>query len=698
MDDKELTQEFDLDDIMKEFAAEPEAVPPVEEETQTSEEPAEAVPEDTAVFTPAKGSADPVSTDEPTKVIGPVTTDTVRLDSISDATPASPDLAETQRFEPIEAQPDPVPSSLPEADADPEPFTGQWEPQYEQPMGEYIPPQPIIFRPKSRLRELKRKLIAGPEKRYYELTEVGTGNLQAAIFLTLLISVLSAGVTVFHGLGLVQPERMKLMIFWQFFSILISALLGCYQMMDGAADIFRGRFSLNSLLLFTFIICCVDSVLCLQAQRIPCCAAFSLQVAMSLLSTYHKRTTEIAQMDTMRRAVRLDKLSKKEAFFEENPGILRSEGQVEDFMDTYALPSRPEKLVSVYAIIALLVSVGIGVTAFLLHGLGAAFQAASVSLVAAAPASFFICLSRPMAILQKRLHKHGTVLCGWQGVEGLCSRVLFPLDSGDLFPAGTTNMNGMKFFGSRDPDEIIAFATAIITANGGGLVPLFEQLLDSRNGRHYTVENLRSYGAGGIGGEICGEPVLVGELSFMKDMGVEIPEEIRVNQAVYISIDGELCGLFAITYTRDRLTAASLGSLCSYRKLGTVITAGDFMLTESFIRNKFGVKTRRMIFPDRSIRAELRETAADEAAPALALMTQDGLASMAYAITGAQSLRGACRTGAWLHLIAGSLGLAIMLTLTLLDAFYLLTPLNVFIFQLIFMVPGLITTEWTRAI
>ena len=59
---------------------------------------------------------------------------------------------------------------------------------------------------------------------------------------------------------------------------------------------------------------------------------------------------------------------------------------------------------------------------------------------------------------------------------------------------------------------------------------------------------------------------------------------------------------------------------------------------------------------------------------------------------------GACRTGAWLHLIAGSLGLAIMLTLTLLDAFYLLTPLNVFIFQLIFMVPGLITTEWTRAI
>jgi hypothetical protein len=40
----------------------------------------------------------------------------------------------------------------------------------------------------------------------------------------------------------------------------------------------------------------------------------------------------------------------------------------------------------------------------------------------------------------------------------------------------------------------------------------------------------------------------------------------------------------------------------------------------------------------------------------------------------------------------------IMLTMTVLGAFYLLTPVNVFLYQLIFMVPGLLTTEWTRAI
>ena len=57
-----------------------------------------------------------------------------------------------------------------------EPFSDQWEPDYEEPIGEYIPPQPIVFQPRSRMRELKRKLIAGPEKRFYELTEKGVGK------------------------------------------------------------------------------------------------------------------------------------------------------------------------------------------------------------------------------------------------------------------------------------------------------------------------------------------------------------------------------------------------------------------------------------------------------------------------------------------------------------------------------------------
>ena len=130
-----------------------------------------------------------------------------------------------------------------------EAFSEKWQPEFEQPMGEYVPPQPIIFHPRSRLRELKRKLVAGPERRYYEISEIGFGKLQIAIFLSFLVVVLSAGATALYALGMVSPARLKLMVFCQIFAMLLSALLGCYQMMDGVADIFKKRFSFGSICL-----------------------------------------------------------------------------------------------------------------------------------------------------------------------------------------------------------------------------------------------------------------------------------------------------------------------------------------------------------------------------------------------------------------------------------------------------------------
>ena len=50
------------------------------------------------------------------------------------------------------------------------------------------------------------------------------------------------------------------------------------------------------------------------------------------------------------------------------------------------------------------------------------------------------------------------------------------------------------------------------------------------------------------------------------------------------------------------------------------------------------------------------------------------------------------------QLIGGIVGLGAMLTLTILGAFYLLTPFRVFLYQLIWLVPGLLITEWTRSI
>ena len=681
---KKDTSELDIDDIVKEFSG---SAP---DEDSFEQEFGESVEDDVLVWDgkPTHREHVPPAMPQDTVRLGEITKAVKEQTAVSDATIA---------FTPVgqEEEP-PAPVYVAPEEPKTEPYSEKWEPEYDDPMGEYVPPEPIVFRPKSRLKELKKKLIAGPEKRYYQLAERGFGKLQAAIFACGLIALLSAITAGMHAMGVVPPERMRLLVFGQLLGMLLSALLGSYQLMEGFGDLIKRRFSLNTLLMFSLVACVADGILCLSQVRVPCCAPFSLNMTMSLWCAYQNRNTEMGQMDTMRKAIRLDSVAVEENVYDGTPGILRGDGQVEDFMDTYRTPIGPERTLNTYALVALFMGLAIGITAGVLSDIVTGVRLFSATLLVAAPATAYIAVSRPIAILERRMHKLGTVLCGWQGVSALNNRLVFPLTSEDLFPSGSVKMNGVKFYGSRNPDQVVAYSAAVMMADGGGLAPLFSQLLESRNGYHFEVETLRHYPNGGIGGIVNGETVLIGTWSFLEELGVEMPERAKLSNAVYAAVDGVLNGVFAISYTRMKSSALGLTTLCAYRKLTPVIISGDFMQTEELIAEKFGVNTRKMAFPERKIRRELAFRPIGEDAVVAALTTQEGLAGAAYAVTGARTLRSACVTGVAVQMIGGILGLLIMLALSIVHAEYLVTPTNLLLYELIWMIPGLLITEWAR--
>lgn len=691
MDEKEL-QEFSLEDIMNEFHDAPneeelkalaeegisfDAAEETAQQTPVSEEPEEPA----AVESVEESPVEEIPEEESQTVTG----DTIRIDT------AQFGKGEVHNAQPVAEEPAAAPETA-------EPFSENWEPEYEDPIAEYVPPRPILFHPRSKLKELKSKLVAGPEKVYYKLMEKGLGKLQTAIFFSVLTVLVSVVLTAMHALDLVQDDRIRFMVFAQLLVMLICALLGSNQLISGFLDLFRKRFTLNSLLVFTFVLCCVDGILCLSELRIPCCAAFGLQVTMSLWSAYQKRNTLMGQMDTMRKATRLNGVAAVTDYYEGTTGLLRTEAEVEDFMDAYDKPSKLDRIQSVYALIALCVSVVAGIVMGVLHGVSMGIQVAAVSTLASMPATMFIAMSRPAAVLEKRLHGLGAVICGWPGVEALSEKAVFPVNHEDLCPTGTVKLNGVKFYGDREADEVIAYCAALVNVSGGALKPLFDHLLDSRNGIHYEVANYNAYPTGGIGGEINGEPVLVGTLPFLKGMGVEVPESLKVNHAVGVSVDGELTGLFAITYDKVRSAAAGITTLCSYSRLKPILTSTDFMLTDEFIRNKFGVNPKKIVFPDHEARLALQEKQLSQEDPVHAISTADGLASYAYCVTGAKALKTACTLGVLMHIIGGALGIAMMVVLGALGARELMNPVNMFLYELVWLVPGLLITEWTRSL
>ena len=122
----------------------------------------------------------------------------------------------------------------------------------------------------------------------------------------------------------------------------------------------------------------------------------------------------------------------------------------------------------------------------------------------------------------------------------------------------------------------------------------------------------------------------------------------------------------------------------------------DFVVTQGFLKGKFGIKDKRFLLPEHAKRSELRQKALPEDAPTLLMSTSLGLAPLAYGVTGARVLRNSSWAGAILHIVGGAVGLAMMLVLVILGALYLISPLNMFLYQLIWMIPALLITEWTR--
>ena len=87
---------------------------------------------------------------------------------------------------------------------------------------------------------------------------------------------------------------------------------------------------------------------------------------------------------------------------------------------------------------------------------------------------------------------------------------------------------------------------------------------------------------------------------------------------------------------------------------------------------------------------------ADEIAHAL--VTGTGLAPFAYAVTGARAVKSASVAGLIVHMVGGALGILMMLVLGYLGATELLTPVSMFLYELVWFIPGLLITEWARSI
>lgn len=632
--EKPAGEDPEEDDLMRRIASLLEDAPA---------EPAGAMTGETIRFTPPA--------QEQTASVGE---ETMRFDAISE--PEPPAHRRTRRPEPREAAEEPAPVRRPRRPAAP----------------------PL-----------------SAEQRYREAAE-GLGGALTRLFISLGAAVVALGLSVAQSAGWITLSGgVSFPPFVEIALLLVCALMAFDVLADGLGQLAGRHFTLNTLAVLGTVLSLIDGVFCLLNGTSTYCPLACLLLLCAQWGLYLNRRARMAAMDLARRCDQGEALAREHAVLGKRPGVLRGDWDREAFLAANEELPVPERILRWYGAAVPLISLvcalafGGGKPQRILHDWTAI-------LLAGTPVMAFVVVWRPLAILARQLQGCGAALAGWQGVQLLCGKLAFPITDEDLFPGGKLKMNGVKYFGDCPPETTLSYGTSVILASGSGLAGVFETLLSARNGRKYPVSNLKTYDAGGVSGEIGMDSVLVGSLRFMQSMGVDMPRSTRVSQAVYVAVNGELAGVFAISYGVTRAAADTLGALARCRGVTPVMATRDFMLTQTFLRAKFRVDTRSMFFPPMAARAELGKRRAPADAPQAALLAQEGFVPAAAAVIGARSLHRCTLLGVLAVMVSGLVGMIVAAVLASLGAEALLSAGNLLKYMALWALPCFLLSMWTR--
>ena len=73
----------------------------------------------------------------------------------------------------------------------------------------------------------------------------------------------------------------------------------------------------------------------------------------------------------------------------------------------------------------------------------------------------------------------------------------------------------------------------------------------------------------------------------MRSMGVHMSDGARVRQAVYVSVNGELAGIFAVKYKPSASTRAGLRALLANPGNSVILATRDFLITPELLAARY---------------------------------------------------------------------------------------------------------------
>lgn len=351
--------------------------------------------------------------------------------------------------------------------------------------------------------------------------------------------------------------------------------------------------------------------------------------------------------------------------------------------------------ISPYAMIA---AVAAGVIGGLVTGsFWGGFYCLCAVMTIGVPVCRLFCFNVPLAGVSSKLLKKGAMLNGWAAIDEFGNADVLAVSSDTLFPKGSVKLLSVKAYGSLPVDSAVLYAAAVVTAAGGPLSQIFEELLERRADLLPQAEGIRYENEMGVSGWVDDKPVLVGNRRMLELHNCSIPSKdyekllgrSDSKRAVYISVSGRLAAVMLVEYRPPASAIIPVQRLVE-TGVSLVIYTCDSNVTAEQISAIYKIPKRLVSVLSTRAGSEydqLTHTVRD-GAPAV-LATNGKLSSLAEGIRACVKLKSLLTFSAILQLACYIISLMIVVLLCVLSGDADSEPAKIIIMQVIFVLASL---------
>ena len=295
----------------------------------------------------------------------------------------------------------------------------------------------------------------------------------------------------------------------------------------------------------------------------------------------------------------------------------------------------------------------------------------------------------PWARLSARLKNAGCAIAGWRGAECLSRKKKMIVTDGDLFPPGSVRLEDTRLY-EMTMKQAASLTASVIRESGCGLERIFDDLMASEAGDYLPLRDFQFYEDGGFSAVSEGDTVLLGTSSFLRKMSVQFPGDFYFPMGLYLAVNGVLVATFALKYEASENVDYAL-RMMRRNRVAAILVSRDPNINPKLLQRVF----RRRIdveYPGLNNRLALSVMRKNRDWPR-ALLFREGLLPYAETVVGSLRLCAGVKRSSRLALFGSAAGTLISSYLVFQSRYYLLTPLNLLWFLLLWTVPVLLLMD-----